>query len=203
MNKTYDHDHTEKRARIAYEENMKYIKEHNEAAQKGKYSFEIRANNLADLTQSSYLKRFVRLKEDIHPESIKKNASSAENNEDHEALLGSARYTNDEDDIPIPESIDWRQIGFRTKPMNQLTCGSCYAFSIATVVEAQVFKRIGKLVRMSPQQIVDCSSKMGNGGCSGGSLRTTLKYLKATKGLMRNVDYPYQSAVSIISILYL
>lgn len=195
MDKNYDHDHMEKRARAAYHSNLDRIEKHNEEARNGKYSFEIRANSMADLSQEAYLRRFVRLKQDVHPESVAENTTTNEIDEDdHEALLGSVRH-DPSDDAYIPESLDWRELGFKMQPLNQETCGSCYAFSVSTSIEAQVFRRTGKMVLLSPQQIVDCSVEMGNSGCSGGSLRTTLRYLQSIRGLMRNVDYPYQSEV--------
>lgn len=47
----------------------------------------------------------------------------------------------------------------------------------------------------SEQQIVDCSTVTGNYGCSGGSLRNTLKYLDKSGGLMTSIDYPYIAKV--------
>lgn len=95
----------------------------------------------------------------------------------------------------VPNSLDWRKKGFVTPPFNQDTCGSCYAFSIAQSIEGQVFKRTGKVLGLSEQQIVDCSIPYGNQGCTGGSLRNTLNYLKETGGLMRSMDYKYVSKV--------
>lgn len=95
-----------------------------------------------------------------------------------------------------PESVDWREKGFKTSPDNQKTCGSCYAFSIAESIEGQIFKRTGHILSLSTQQIVDCSVSHGNQGCTGGSLRNTLKYLQDTGGLMRSKDYMYISKVS-------
>lgn len=95
--------------------------------------------------------------------------------------------------------MDWRELGFKTKPKNQLTCGGCYAFSVATSIEAQIFRRTGKVVDLSPQQIIDCSVGKGNTGCHGGSLRATLKFLDTTRGLMRESDYSYASEVTLIS----
>lgn len=157
MNKSYDHHHYEKRARVAYDKNMDLIEKHNEHARKGKYSFEIRANSMADLSQDAYLRRFVRLKDSVHPESVPKNESSKHIDEDdEEALLGSVRH-DPSDNGYIPDALDWRELGFKMPPLNQQTCGSCYAFSVATSIEAQIFRRTGKLVGLSPQQIVDCS----------------------------------------------
>lgn len=44
--------------------------------------------------------------------------------------------------------FDWREKGFITPPMNQAACGACYAFSIGTLVQAQVYKTTGKLVEL-------------------------------------------------------
>lgn len=95
----------------------------------------------------------------------------------------------------VPSSFDWRKKGFITPSYNQDTCGSCYAFSVAQSIEGQVFKRTGKVLGLSEQQIVDCSVPYGNQGCTGGSLRNTLNYLKETGGLMRSMDYKYVSKV--------
>lgn len=46
----------------------------------------------------------------------------------------------------LPEEIDWREKGFDTPPFNQKDCGSCYAFSIANALAAQIFKQTNKLV---------------------------------------------------------
>lgn len=202
MNKSYDYHHYEKRARVAYDKNMELIEKHNDDARRGKHSFEIRANSMADLSQESYLRRFVRLKDSVHPEAVPKNETTKHiDDNDEEALLGSVRH-DPADDEYIPDSLDWRELGFKLEPQNQKTCGSCYAFSVATSIEAQIFRRTGKLVQLSPQQIVDCSVDAGNSGCSGGSLRTTLRYLQSTRGLMRNVDYPYASEVSKVPLLF-
>ncbi|XP_055314961.1 procathepsin L-like [Sitodiplosis mosellana] len=193
MDKKYHHNHMEKRARTAYDKNMQRIVKHNEEARKGKYSFEIRANNMADMTREAYLRRFIRLKQDIHPESVALNeAHERIDAQDHEALLGSVHHEHVNEAF-IPDALDWRELGFKTKPLNQRTCGSCYAFSLATSIAGQVFRRTGKVVELSPQQIVDCSISMGNSGCTGGSLRTTLRYLQSSRGLMRDVDYSYES----------
>ncbi|XP_049286148.1 procathepsin L-like [Anopheles funestus] len=97
----------------------------------------------------------------------------------------------------LPESIDWREKGFKTPPANQKTCGSCYAFSVAYAIAAQLLKHIGRVELVSEQQMVDCSTATGNLGCGGGSLRNTLKYLEQSGGVMREVDYPYTSSVSL------
>lgn len=51
-----------------------------------------------------------------------------------------------EKDSKLPVEVDWRKKGFETPNYNQEDCGSCYAFSIAHVLAAQVFKQTDKLV---------------------------------------------------------
>lgn len=189
MNKSYGHDHAEKRSREAYELNVKRIREHNEAAQFGKYSFEIRANNMADLSPSQYMKTYVRLKSSPLTGDKYDPVPIAEPEED---MVGAVHTF----DPSVPDILDWRAIGFKTASKNQKSCGSCYAFSIALSIEGQVFRRTGKLIALSEQQIIDCSTGNGNHGCAGGSLRNTFKYLNSTRGLMRDQDYPYVSSVS-------
>lgn len=95
----------------------------------------------------------------------------------------------------IPASLDWRKYGFVTPPVNQQSCGSCYAYSIAESIEGQIFKQTGMLLSVSAQQLIDCSTATGNLGCTGGSLRNTLKYLEKSKGLMARSSYPYNGEV--------
>lgn len=128
MDKDYSHNHMEKRARTAYEQNMQRIEKHNSEARKGKYTFEIRANSMADMTQDGYLRRFIRLQDSVHPEEVLKNETHPKIDEDdEEALLGSIRAHPD-DNRYIPDSLDWRELGFRTETFNQESCGACYAF---------------------------------------------------------------------------
>jgi len=127
-----------------------------------------------------YLKGFLRL--------LKSNIEDSADN--MAEIVGSPLMAN------VPESLDWRSKGFITPPYNQLSCGSCYAFSIAESIMGQVFKRTGKILSLSKQQIVDCSVSHGNQGCVGGSLRNTLSYLQSTGGIMREQDYPYVARVN-------
>lgn len=185
------------------------IREHNEAAQLGKYSFELRANTFADLTPMQYLKKYVRLRmspvfealDHAHIQNLKR-ASNPPRNDLNEEDEDNGSKSDEDDDEDVPDALDWREMGFTTSAKNQKSCGSCYAFSIALSIEGQVFKRTGRLISLSEQQIVDCSIVLGNHGCAGGSLRNTLRYLSSTRGIMRADDYPYTSSVKRISFLW-
>lgn len=154
---------------------MQKIMRHNAEADEGKHSFYIKDNHLSDLPPQLYLQKMVKLTHSNHRKAP-----------DPEIVGDFFHYLHN-----IPEELDWRKKGFKTPIYNQKDCGSCYAFSIATVLQAQVFKQTNKLVPLSEQQIVDCSVSTGNYGCGGGSLRNTLKYLDKCGGLMAYQDYPY------------
>ncbi|XP_048511923.1 procathepsin L isoform X2 [Athalia rosae] len=165
--------------RLAWEENLLKIYEHNILAALGHHTYTLRDNDFADLNNAQYILKMIKL---IH--SRRRRLST------DDEIVGAMRRKQEE----IPSHLDWRERGFKTSPENQLDCGSCYAYSVAHSIQGQVFKKTGTLTPLSAQQIVDCSVSMGNLGCSGGSLRNTMKYLEKAKGLMAAHKYPYTAS---------
>lgn len=92
----------EDRHKSAWEENLEAIAKHNSLADKGQYSFKLSMNDFADLTNSQYLKRYVRL--------INEQITTF----DQEYVLGDAQFH----DKHYPRALDWRLKGFNTPPSN-------------------------------------------------------------------------------------
>mmetsp|Transcript_63347 Transcript_63347/g.177158 ORF Transcript_63347/g.177158 Transcript_63347/m.177158 type:complete len:668 (+) Transcript_63347:2-2005(+) len=68
-----------------------------------------------------------------------------------------------------PAQLDWRERGVVGPPRDQGTCGSCWAFATVGMLEGQVAKMYGSLIRLSEQHLLDCSWSYGNLACDGGS----------------------------------
>ncbi|XP_071863674.1 cathepsin L4 isoform X1 [Bombus fervidus] len=173
-NKSYS-GNLETNRRIAWEENLITIYKHNMMAAAGHHSYTLRDNHIADLGTRQYIREMVKL-----IPSRKRRVSN-------EPIVGAVLH----DPRRIPARLDWRELGFKTPPENQRDCGSCYAYSVATSIQGQIFKKTGMLIPLSEQQLIDCSTSTGNLGCSGGSLRNTLRYLEKAKGLMPQSHYSY------------
>ena len=87
--------------------------------------------------------------------------------------------------------VDWRAEGYVTDIKDQQQCGSCWAFSSVVALEAAHFKKTGKLVSLSEQDLVDCVPSCD--GCDGGWPSVAIEYTinSTQKGIDSELSYPY------------
>lgn len=77
----------------------------------------------------------------------------------------------------VPTSLDWRIEGAVTPVKDQAICGSCWSFGTTGAVEGQYFVKHGMRIRLSQQQLMDCSWGFGNNACDGGEDFRAYEYI--------------------------
>lgn len=88
----------------------------------------------------------------------------------------------------LKDNFNWQDKGAINKIRNQGSCGACWAFSAAEMVESMVFIATGTLPTLSVQQIISCDSV--DAGCNGGFPANAFDYINGV-GLEGDHDYPY------------
>ncbi|XP_027759430.1 cathepsin L1-like isoform X2 [Empidonax traillii] len=157
--------------REIWEKNLRHIQRHNREEAQGKHSYRLAMNHFGDLTNEE----FNRLLNGFTPAQ-------------HEELRPVFRASAT---LKTPASVDWRAKGYVTPVKNQGLCGSCWAFSATGALEGLMFKRTGKLVVLSEQNLIDCTRQLGNHGCRGGHMDRAFQYVRDNGGLNSESFYPY------------
>ncbi|XP_034280973.1 cathepsin S isoform X2 [Pantherophis guttatus] len=172
--KEYQNKNQEELRRMTWEKNVQFIALHNLEYSLGLHSYELGMNNLGDMTNEEVSLLLTGLK---IPSWWNRNSTS------HKSIVG----------IGIPDSIDWRDKGYVTNVKDQYSCGACWAFSAVGALEAQLKLKTGKLVSLSPQNLVDCSNFYGNHGCNGGYMPAAFQYIIDNNGINSDASYPYKA----------
>jgi len=157
-----------------FTENMYNIARHNEKYHAGEKTYKLKMNHFGDLlphefrTLNGYMGR-------------PKNTTGPKG----------AFYMAPPQDMELPRHVDWRTKGVVTEVKDQGMCGSCWAFSTTGALEGQHARQTGKLVSLSEQNLVDCSTSYGNNGCNGGLMDFAFQYIKDNGGIDGEAIYPY------------
>ncbi|CAO2596376.1 Procathepsin L [Lemmus lemmus] len=164
--------HEEGQKRAVWEGNRKMIELHNQDYAKGVHDFSMEMNAFGDLTNTEFRELMTGFQ----------SMGSKEMDVFQEPLLGD-----------VPKFVDWRSHGYVTPVKNQGHCGACWAFSAVGSLEGQMFRKTGRLVPLSEQNLVDCSWSYGNSGCDGGLMEHAFQYVKDNGGLDTSESYPYNA----------
>lgn len=173
--KSYPSPQEDFRRKEAFARNLELIIKHNEKYHEGRVSYKLAMNRFGDMTQID----FKRAKE--------RNLPLEEGNR-FVAGLNLEEVSNESD---LPDEVDWRKEGAVTPVPDQGQCYSSYAFSATGALESQMFRKTGKLVSLSAQNIVDCGHVFGNRNCEGGFMDSSFGYIKLNGGIDNEESYPY------------
>ncbi|KAJ8273631.1 hypothetical protein GJAV_G00103800 [Gymnothorax javanicus] len=175
-NKEYSSQEEEAHRRLVWEKNLRMVETHNLEASLGLHTFTMGLNHLSDMVAEEVNALLNGLLE-----------------EDEEELSHHGNLTlTPAPGVPLPPYVDWREAGLVGPVRNQGACGSCWAFSAAGAMEALMKKWTGKLVPLSPQNLLDCSKSYGNLGCKGGYRSSAFRYIVDNKGIDSESSYPYE-----------
>ena len=158
-----------------YNHNKAMIARHNHLADIGHYSYFLKMNQFGDL---------------FHSELFATTNRSPKNQRIHKS---GASFIKPEG-FETPTKVDWRTKGAVTKVKDH---GNClfgdWAFTATGALEGQHFRKTGKLVSLSEQNLLDCTygQKYYSEGCSGGFVDGAFEYVRDNRGLDTESGYPF------------
>merc|ERR1712165_27945 len=150
-----------------FAKNLILIAQHNAEEALGLHTFTLGVNEFADMSSEEFVRYYNGL------------AGSPTSNLKVKEIVADN----------LPDSVDWRDKGYVTPVKNQKQCGSCWAFSATGSMEGAHFKKTGKLVSLSEQNLVDCVTK--DFGCNGGLPGDAFQYVIKNHGIDTETSYPY------------
>ncbi|OMO92542.1 hypothetical protein COLO4_17499 [Corchorus olitorius] len=144
-----------------FKENFEYVHNFNN---EGNKTFKLSINKYSDLTHDEFVA-----------------ARTGYKNPGNAATSSPFTYAGFTD---VPTSLDWKEKGAVTPVKDQGDCAVAATEGITQI-------RTGKLISLSEQQVLDCTTN-GNYGCTGGGIKTeAFKYIIQNNGLTTEESYPY------------
>jgi cathepsin L len=174
--KVYESSSEELKRKQIFAENLKLIESHNFLHAKGQKSYTLAINKFADMEGAEVVQMLNGFKMSLNS-----------------TLSNRAMHLSPNTPQALPDTVDWTKKGYVTPVKDQGQCGSCWAFSATGSLEGQHFRKTGKLVSLSEQNLVDCSGKYGNDGCEGGLMDAAFQYIQDNKGIDTEASYPYEA----------
>ncbi|XP_007899263.2 procathepsin L-like [Callorhinchus milii] len=160
--------------RTIWWENNKKIEAHNAKHRDSNHTFKMAMNHFGDWTALEFGQLLA--------------------NQDFENVSDKVNQTwniTGEEIGALPQGVCWTSAGYVTEVKYQGPCSSCWAFSVTGSLEGQLFKKTGKLISLSEQNLVDCSRGYGSNGCNGGWPSQAYQYIKDNRGIEATATYPY------------
>lgn len=168
-------------------ENNDVIERHN--SKEPKPSFKLGHNNFSDLTLDEFQQRF-RLGE-YSPRLSSEQEEKLSERTSKEFLAETERRMMSAE--MLPKEIDWVQYGAVTEVKDQGPCGSCWSFSATGSIEGARYLKVGELVSLSEQNLMDCDTH-NDKACNGGLMDNAFTWDHYHLGLCTEADYPYVAA---------
>jgi len=165
FNRVYSSDEFQYRFNV-FRDNLDWIEQHNSEG----HTYTVGITPFADMTNAEYRATMLGF-----------------SNEPSEQV--NVHYARS--DEVLADTVDWRTKGYVTGVKNQAQCGSCWSFSTTGATEGANFKATGKLVSLSEQNLMDCSTSYGNHGCNGGLMDNAFQYIIKNGGIDTEASYPY------------
>lgn len=154
-----------------------------------KLAYTLELNAFADLTKEEMIARYTGLGK----------IQAMEEARDRTPVLTSKRILTffpnlfDMKGDGLPEEKDWHKEEALNPIKHQGSCGSCYSFSAILALEQAYYVQYGQKIKLSEQELVDCSKGHGNTGCIGGWMHQAFDYVLENKGIQLAKNYPYES----------
>ncbi|XP_061392985.1 procathepsin L [Musca vetustissima] len=154
-----------------------FVDANNKLFAAGKSTFETGINAFSDFTPTEFLKKLTG-----NRKSAKGEAAASRHRQRAEPPAASK----------LPDSFDWREKGGVTPVKFQGECGSCWSFATTGAIEGHYFRKTGKLINLSEQNLIDCGKEdMGLAGCDGGFQEYAFEFITNQKGVAKSDGYPY------------